>query len=100
VITSFGQTGGWGIQPSWTPDGSRVVFVGEDAVRTHPNVAFVAPDGASLQRRSDEFNRAPRSSSATRTPARSTRLTQSRTWRPSCPWTEELPDWQRVNRWP
>lgn len=49
-VTDFGPTGGWGIQPSWTPDGERIMFVGEDIVRTKPNAATIAPDGTGLER--------------------------------------------------
>lgn len=56
-ISAFGPTGGWGIQPSWTPDGSTIMFVAEDIARTHPNVATVQPDGAGLRRLSDDYFR-------------------------------------------
>lgn len=52
-LTTFGDGGGWAIQPSWTPDGSRIVFVAEDVVRTHPNVATIAADGTGLKRLHD-----------------------------------------------
>lgn len=56
-VSTFGPKGGWGIQPSWTPDGSTVMFVGEDIVRTHPNVATAQPDGSGLSRLSDDYFR-------------------------------------------
>jgi Tol biopolymer transport system component len=56
-VTSFGPTGGWGIQPTWTPDGSTITFVAEDVVRSHPNAALVKRDGTGLTRLSDEYFR-------------------------------------------
>lgn len=49
-ITDFGATGGWAIQPAWTPDGARVIFVGEDKIRTTPNAATILGDGTGLER--------------------------------------------------
>ena len=49
-VTDFGSTGGWGIQPAWTPDGERIIFVGEDVVRTKPNAASIRPDATGLER--------------------------------------------------
>jgi Tol biopolymer transport system component len=57
TITAFGQSGGWGIQPSWTPDGKQIIFVGEDTVRTHAMAAFVGPDGSGLVRVTDAYFR-------------------------------------------
>jgi Tol biopolymer transport system component len=57
VITHFGPTGGWAIQPTWTPDGSAITFVAEDVVRTHPNAASIAADGTGLQRMRDAYYR-------------------------------------------
>jgi Tol biopolymer transport system component len=56
-LTHFAEGGGWAIQPSWTPDGSQVIFVGEDVVRTHPNVALIGGDGHGLTRLADSFFR-------------------------------------------
>ena len=49
-ITEFAGTGGWGIQPTWTPDGERILFVGEDIARSQANAASVRPDGTRLER--------------------------------------------------
>ena len=49
-VSSFGPKGGWGIQPSWTPDGSHIMFVAEDIARTHPTVGTLQPDGGGLRR--------------------------------------------------
>lgn len=53
-LTTFGDDGGWAIQPSWTPDGTLIIFVAEDVIRTHPNVATIAPDGSGLERLGDD----------------------------------------------
>lgn len=52
-ITFFGATGGWAIQPSWSRMNGTIAFVGEDVVRTHPNLALIQPDGSGLERLSD-----------------------------------------------
>jgi Tol biopolymer transport system component len=57
VLTSFGPGGGWGIQPTWTPDGMSIVFVGEDIVRSHPAIATIAADGTGLERLVDDVRR-------------------------------------------
>ena len=56
-LTDLAAGGGWGIQPTWTPDGSHVIFVAEDTIRTHPNIAVVASDGTDLERTSDGYFR-------------------------------------------
>ena len=44
-------------QPTWTPDGSTIIFVAEDVVRSHPNAALEKRDGTGLTRLSDEYFR-------------------------------------------
>ena len=56
-LSMFGPKGGWGIQPSWAPDGSTIMFVAEDIARTHPTVATMRPDGSGLRRLSDDYFR-------------------------------------------
>ena len=56
-ISFFGKTGGWAIQPSWSRTNDTIVFVGEDVVRTHPNLAFIQPDGSGLERLDDALFR-------------------------------------------
>jgi Tol biopolymer transport system component len=50
VLTDFAAGGGWAIQPSWTPDGARITFTGEDIVNTQANVAMIGADGTGLTR--------------------------------------------------
>lgn len=49
-VGSFSGSGGRALQPSWAPDGDRIIFVLEDVAGSRPNVAFVAPDGSGLER--------------------------------------------------
>ena len=56
-LTTFGEDGGWAIQPAWTPDGAGITFVAEDLVRSHPNYASIRSDGTDLERLSDRYFR-------------------------------------------
>ena len=49
-ITSVAGTGGFGLQPTWTPDGSRIIFTfGAGGDVGHPQAAFIAEDGSGLE---------------------------------------------------
>jgi Tol biopolymer transport system component len=49
-VGTFSASGGRALQPSWTPDGDRIIFVLEDVAGSRSNVAFVTPDGSGLER--------------------------------------------------
>ena len=50
-VTSPSATGSFALQPTWTPDGSRIIFTyGPDGDVGAPEAAFVKPDGSGLDR--------------------------------------------------
>ena len=48
-VTFLGQEGGRAIQPSWSPDGSLIVFVPETIPGKDPAIGTISPDGTGLK---------------------------------------------------
>lgn len=55
-VTTFGAQGGRALQPSFTPDGTSIVFVAENVV-FEPRVGFVDRDGSGLRQLDDGVGR-------------------------------------------
>ena len=47
-LTTFAESGGRALQPTWSPDGTRLVFVAEAPIGT-PVAALSAADGSDVK---------------------------------------------------